>query len=153
MILLVMIVIFGCSNNNDNKNPNNNNNEILDLSLTELVDKLYEKISEEELPMALESFELTSEDIEYFIGTDKIDFTEAIASESQIGSIAHSVVLVRVSGDTNIEDAKTLIKDNVDPRKWICVEAEEVIVDNIGDVIILIMSEKDLANKIHANLK
>lgn len=40
---------------------------------------------------------------------------------------------------------------NVDPRKWVCVEAEEVITDHIGDLVILIMSSKDLAPKLHEN--
>ena len=43
----------------------------------------------------------------------------------------------------DIEQIKTAIKENVDPQKWICVgvDPEKIIVDNIGDIIILIMSD------------
>ena len=48
----------------------------------------------------------------------------------------------------DIEDAKTKIKDSVDPRKWICVEAETVKVVNRGDVILLIMASFDNAKNV-----
>ena len=52
------------------------------------------------------------------------------------------MVLIRVDSNTDIEATKKLIKDNVDPMKWICVgvDPEQVIVDNIGDLIFLVMS-------------
>ena len=58
-----------------------------------------------------------------------------------IGSIAHSVVLVRVEDNANVEDVKNKIKENVNPRKWICVgvEKEDVIIKNKGNLIIVII--------------
>lgn len=112
--------------------------------LEELMTKVYDGIKEEELPMMLQNIELTEEDIEYFIGTKDIKWKEAIASESGIGSIAHSVVLIRMDKDVSqkdIDDAKTKIKENANPRKWLCVEAENVSVESNGDLIILIMSD------------
>ena len=46
-----------------------------------------------------------------------------------------------------MEAQKTLIKENVDPIKWLCVQADTVLVENIGDVIILVMAD-DRANMI-----
>ena len=112
--------------------------------LEELMTKVYDGIKEEELPMMLQNIELTEEDIEYFIGTKDIKWKEAIASESGIGSIAHSVVLIRMDENVSqkdIDDAKTKIKENANPRKWLCVEAENVSVESNGDLIILIMSD------------
>ena len=40
-------------------------------------------------------------------------YEEILASEPMMGSIAHSVVLVRIKDGANIEDAKTKIKENV----------------------------------------
>ena len=93
--------------------------------LEDIMTKVYEGIKEEELPMMLQNIELTEEDIEYYIGTNDIKWKEAIASESGIGSIAHSVVLIRMSEDVtenDIEDAKNKIKENANPRKWLCVD-------------------------------
>ncbi len=120
-------------------------------SLEDIISKLYQGISEDELPMALGNVELTDENIESFIGTTEVKYTEAIANESMVGSIAHSVVLLRVEDGSNVEEAVQKIKENVNPRKWICVEASNVIVKNRGDLVILIMSNETLAPKLETN--
>ena len=133
--------------------------------LSDIMEKVYEKmyadVPEEERPMlgtvnVLEKTEgVTDEDIkaqvEYAIGTSEIDYKEIYESKPMIGSIAYSVVLVRMEENADIEAAKTAIKENVDPRKWICAEVpkENVIVKSKGDLIILIMVENEtLRNKI-----
>ena len=45
-----------------------------------------------------------------------------------------------------IEAAKKAIKDNVNPRKWICVEASNVIVKSKGDLVILIMADTEMTS-------
>lgn len=117
-------------------------------SLESIMEKVYVDIPEDERPMALSNIELTSETIENFIGTSDIAFTEALASESAVGSIAHSVVLLRVDSKTNVDEAKKKIEENVNPRKWICVEAEETKVLSKGNLIILIMSSSENASKL-----
>jgi len=123
--------------------------------LEDLMTKVYDGISEEDLPMALENRALTEENIEYYIGTKDIKWKEAVASESMTGSIAHSVVLIRMADDAtdkDIENAKKEIKEKVNPRKWICVEAEKVYVENKGNLIILIMSD-DRADTLKTNFE
>lgn len=123
--------------------------------LEDLMTKVYDSISEDKVPMMLQNTELTEETIEYYIGTKDIKWKEAIASESPIGSVAHSVVLIRMKEDAtskDIEDAKTKIKEKADPRKWICVEAENVFVESKGDLIILIMSD-DKAETLKTNFE
>lgn len=120
-------------------------------SLEELMTKVYENIPEEERPMMLTNIEITRETSGGYLGTSDIDFVEALASEPAIGSIAHSVVLLRVKADADIEEIKKQIEDNVNPRKWICVEAEKVVVKSKGDLIILIMSSNDTVETIEAS--
>ena len=114
-------------------------------TLEEIMAKVYEKVPEDQRPMMLTNIDVTSENIEYYLGTSDIEYEEALASESGVGSIAHSVVLVRTKDNANIEDIKTKIKENIDPRKWICVWVEEkdVIVESKGDLIILILVEDE----------
>jgi hypothetical protein len=85
--------------------------------------------------------EEAKDNIPYYIGTKDIKYKEIYASEPMMSSIAYSVVLVRMEDGADIEKAKTEIKENVDPRKWMCVEVpeEDVIVKSKGDLIILIM--------------
>jgi len=112
-------------------------------SLDELMTKVYAELPQEETPMMLQNVEVNAENMEYYLGVSDIDIKEALASESATGSIAHSVVLVRVNDGKDVNDVMTKIKENVNPRKWICVGVEEsdVVVKNKGDLIILIMSE------------
>ena len=80
--------------------------------------------------------------IVYYIGAKGIPFTEGIASEAVIGAIPHSVVLLRMADNADIKSAMQTIKSNVNSMKWICVgiPKEEIIVDNIGSIVILIIS-------------
>jgi hypothetical protein len=84
-----------------------------------------------------------NKNIEYFIGAKDIPFTSGFVSEP-VFSGAYSVVLLRMEEDADIAAAKTKIKAGVDPNKWICamVDPSDVIVTNIGDVVILIMANQ-----------
>ena len=111
-------------------------------TLEEIMTKLYSDIKEDERPM-LANTEVNEENIETFLGTTDIEYKEALASEPMIGSIAHSVVLVRTKDNADIEKIKTEIKTKVNPRKWICVGVEEkdVIVKSKGNLVVLILVE------------
>ena len=122
--------------------------------LEDIMVKLYSDISEEELPMMLQNTELTEENIENYIGTKDIKWSEAIVSESMVGSIAHSVVLIRMNEDASekdIEEAKEIIKENANPNKWICVTADKVEVISNGDLILLVMSDEEKVTTISEN--
>jgi hypothetical protein len=120
-------------------------------TLEEIMAKVYAGISEENLPMMLGNIEVNSENVEGFLGTVNVEYKEALASESMVGSIAHSVVLVRVDDASKTATIVQTIKDSVNPRKWICVEASNVVVKEKGNLVILIMSNEELAPKLEAN--
>ena len=63
-----------------------------------------------------------------------------------MSSIAYQCVVLRVREDQDVEQAKQLLEQNADPRKWVCVEAESVTVENVGDVILFIMADQDVAD-------
>lgn len=131
MIVAALFITVGCGKEKE-KN--------VEGTLEEIMTKVYADLPEEQRPMMLTNVEVTDENVEYYLGTSDIDYKEALASESAVGSIPHSVVLVRVNEGADVEAIKNKIKDSVDPRKWICVEAENVIVKSKGDLIILIMA-------------
>lgn len=119
-------------------------------TLEEIMTKIYAGIPEEELPM-LGNVEIKKADVQYFLGTADIEYSEILANEPIMNSIPHSVVLVRLTDAKTAEDAVQKIKTNADPRKWICVEASNVVVKSKGDLVILIMSSEELAPKLEAN--
>lgn len=117
-------------------------------TLEEIMTKVYADVPEDERPMMLTNTEVTEENVENYLGTKDIEYEEALASESAVGSIAHSVVLVRMKEGADVEEAKKKIEENANPRKWICVEADDVVVKNKGNLIILIMSSSNYIEKI-----
>ncbi|MGM9585535.1 MAG: hypothetical protein ACI3V1_08315 [Faecousia sp.] len=70
---------------------------------------------------------------------DASQLTEAAAYEPMIGSIAFSMVMARTAPGADAKAVAESMKSGVDPRKWICVEADDVKVAGIGDVVMLIM--------------
>ena len=126
LVLSLFLLLTGCKSKN------------IDLSLNEIMDKVYEGYNDE---LILERTEINNENIERFLGTKDIEYTEALASEPIIGSIAHSAVLIRVKDESKINEVKELIKKSVNPRKWVCVwvEDDEVKILNKGNLILLVM--------------
>ena len=120
-------------------------------TLEEIMTKLYAGINQDNLPMMLSNMEISKESLENFVGTSEIDMKEAMVSESGVGSIAHSVVLIRLNDASKANDAVTKIKEHANPRKWICVEASNVVVKSKGDLVVLIMSNEELAPKLETN--
>lgn len=147
LALILVISLTACQSNDAGKNPVENNN--LEGSLESILDKIYKRAEVSDsmkdfIKEGLQVTEITAENTGYFLGKENIEFEEAIASEPMISSSAYSLCLVRVKEGADIEKIKTDIKENADPRKWICVgvDPNNVIVDNIGDVVILIMSDE-----------
>ena len=86
----------------------------------------------------------TSEDgawaIKSYTGLDDASqLTEAAAYEPMMGSLAFSMVMVRTAEGADTRAVAESMKSGVDPRKWICVEADDLKVAGIGDVVMLIM--------------
>lgn len=133
---ILCLTMVGCGNKN------------IEGNLSDLMTKIYKDIPEDEFPMAVESTEITDQNIENFLGSKEIEFKEALASESMITSTAYSVVLVRTKEGSDVEKIKKQIKESVNPRKWICVEAEYVEIENKGDLIIVILADNNLGPKI-----
>ena len=79
-----------------------------------------------------------------YTGLDSAEkITEAAAFEPMMGSMAFSMVLVRVAEDTDSKTVAESMKSGIDTRKWICVEADDLKVAGFGDVVMLIMVNSD----------
>ena len=131
---VLLVGLVACSGKTDESTAH------VEGTLSEIFAKIYENAEVD----ALGTLEVPVDDANKasMLGSNDVTFVEGLASEAMIMTIPHSMVLIRVDNDTDIEATKKLIKDNVDPRKWICVgvEPDEVIVDNIGDLVFLVMS-------------
>ena len=74
---------------------------------------------------------------------DAAKITEAAAYEPMMGSMAFSLVLVRVADAADSKAVAEAMKSGIDTRKWICVEADDLKVAGFGDVVMLIMVNSD----------
>ena len=91
-----------------------------------------------------ETFELTDDMEISILGTDEIDYAEAVVSMPMMSSIAYQCVLLRVAED-DVDTVKQQIKENADLNKWICVSAETMLIESRGNVIFFVMGENDTA--------
>ena len=127
--------------------------ERLDGSLSDIMSGIYEKADlSDDFRQGLanfETFELTDDMKTSVLGTEEIEYSEAVVSMPLMSSIAYQCVLLRVDGDS-VDTVKQQLKDNADPDKWVCVSAETVLIESRGDVIFYVMADNDVAYALNA---
>lgn len=144
MVAVLTLSVVGCSSTAAGENENEvvEKEPFVEGTLEEIMEKVYGGV-EVQLPNTMQTL-IDGDNMSYFLGSDEIALVEGLASEPMMSSQAHSVVLLRAEEGADIDAMMTVIKTSVDPRKWICVgvEEDEVIVDHIGDLVILIMDHE-----------
>jgi hypothetical protein len=169
MAILFVLTFAACGNETGEKTPPSDNpapsatpaptpeptptptpeptpNPELSLSLEEIIKKMHEAMPSEITDHLV--FQEISDDMKnYFLGTEEIEFTEALAAEPMIGVMPHSIVVFRVEEGTDVDAVVKLVKENADPRKWICVgvEPDQLLVESIGHTIALVIDENSEA--------
>ena len=79
-----------------------------------------------------------------YTGLDSAEkISEAAAFEPMMGSLAFSMVMVRLADGADAKSVAESMKSGIDTRKWICVEANDLKVAGFGDVVMLIMVNSD----------
>ncbi len=125
-----------------------------DSSLLRILAYVYSGVSEYLTPSSLNATQITKDNMAYYLGVDNLDIVDGYACEPLMMAQAHSVCLVQLADGEDVEAAKKAIAENVNPRKWICVgvEPENVLVGNIGNLVLLVM-DNDHAAGIMANFE
>ena len=85
----------------------------------------------------------TERGLDWYLGTEDVQFEAGLASEAMIMSQAHSIVLLRMPQGADMEAAKAKIAESVDPFKWVCVgvDPDKVRVESNGDLICVVLDE------------
>lgn len=143
-LVLALAVFAGCGKEQQTAN--------LEGSCEEILTKVYENAKlDDETREAMEYYQTTPIDettAEYLLGTADVKYAEAVVSAPMMNAVAYQCVILRVAEGEDVEAAKKLLKDNANPRKWVCVEAESVVVENVGDVILYIMADQTTADAV-----
>ncbi len=159
MALVLAVAMIACTNNQDAADDGQNNENIggeqnsdanqndaaQNVDLKEFLNKVIDGITPEEL--ALDTVEINAELFPSFFFVDApADEFEAYVSMPFIGSIAHQVAIVRVSEGTDVATLASEMETNLDPRKWVCAEAEKTAVLTKGNIILVVMSTADVVD-------
>lgn len=72
------------------------------------------------------------------------ELEDAAFFEPMMGSIAYSMVAVRVKGEIGTQSVAEAMKAGIDPRKWVCVEANDILCAGYGDTVLFIMLDDQL---------
>ena len=144
LVLSLLLCCAACGEANNNAAGGN-----IEGSLTDLIAKVTKDATDPE--MALIEVEVTEDMFSWYLFIDPIDGAEAMVSEPMIGSIPHSVVLLRVPDSVDAEAVRGEIEEKLDPRKWVCVEAEKTAVLRRGNLILMVMSDTETTDKIISN--
>lgn len=152
-VLITALLLVSCGSSGNNAADGETEPKLVG-SLSEIMDSVYENADlSQDFRDSMDGFdsgEILADSAEYMIGTSDVEYTESFYSTPMMNVIPYQCILLRVPEGTDLEAAKTTIKDNADPRKWICVEAESVVVENVGDVILFVMADTETANAIRS---
>ena len=89
-----------------------------------------------------------------FTGLTSNENSDAVVvSEPMIGSQAYSFVLVKVKDGTDADSIVKQMSENIDTRKWICVEAEKLYATSVDNLAVLVMSSDEWATPVYNKLK
>ena len=113
-------------------------------SLPDIIEKIYTKKDMGEMALATITQEMMDftdpEVLKMYTGTDDTSAIKEIAvSEAMVGAIPYSLVLARVNDESKATEVAQTMFDNIDTRKWLCVEADDLKVAVCGDAVMLIM--------------
>lgn len=175
LVAVLSLALVGCNNNNndvddevnnpsvennqnqENTNPDDENTGIEDEvpvadpnsasgKMTTLMTKAGIQV------MAPMQDVIPSEMSETYIGLTSGDFeayvTDSVFYESMISPANQSFCIIKVNDKSKVEDLKQEIFENCNPRKWICMTAERVVVLDSGEYIMLAMASSDSCNSL-----
>lgn len=123
--------------------------------ITTFIDKLYEGNSDLFGSLMTQAVDPADNDaVASFTGLENAnDVQFCVVSEPMMSSQAYSLVLVKVKEGVDTNALAKKMNENVNLRKWICVEAEKVYTTSSGDIICLVMSSEEMAKPVYEKFK
>ena len=147
--LAVMFLLTGCfgkkSITNDFKQDDVNS----------FINDIYAKVDTELPRLQTSDIDLDQEGVlNSFTGLSSnkgIEFAKY--SEPGMGSQAYSLVVIQTNADADKKAMIDEIYNNIDMRKWICVQADKLFVAQYDTLIIMFMAQEDWADDVIKGIK
>lgn len=146
-LLMLVSVLAGCGGNKTESDTAQETT--FDGDLNEYLAQVIDGAVDPE--MALENIEVPEDLFSWVFFIDPVENAEAVASMPMIGSIPYTVGLIRLSDTESLENVREQIETNMDPRKWVCVEAEKTAVLRRGNLVLMAMGDTATVDKVTAN--
>lgn len=159
IVICVVLVLVLLTKNKEENVTNNNSAESMQVSsaddLVAMVDKIYEGMQGQLPSLATDIIEVSDVDmVNTLTGLETGEELEyLVVSQPLMSSQAYTLVLAKVKAGVDANDVANKMCEQVDTRRWICVEAEKVNATSMGDVVCMIMANKDTADKVYSNFK
>ena len=105
-----------------------------------------------EFPTMTMAVDITDVDsIGYYTGlTSAEGILEVVFNEPMMSSQAYSIVLVKLDDGVDANAIADAMKTGVNPAKWVCVEADDVMTAVDGNYVLLVMLSSDFAEALTA---
>lgn len=146
------VLMAGCGKNE----ASGGDGKTIEGDLQDVMAGIYEGVDlDAETKQAMQEYvcdTLTADNEQALLGVDGVPYTEGVYSVPKMSSIAYQCVLLRVNPE-DVDKVKEMLKENADVNKWVCVSAETVLVENVGDVVLFIMSSQDAAYAVSASFQ
>lgn len=146
LAIVMMLTLTACQGNNGGAEAKS-----LEGTTTELIEKVYET-TKPEFAFSTDELDLTDNDtVTYMTGLEKADkLSQVSVSEPLTGSQAYSFVMVRVKDAKDAKEVAEAMKAGINPRKWVCVEADDIAVAGYNDVVMFVMLSSEYKDEITA---
>ncbi len=139
-LMILLPLLAGCSGGKTE-------NAGFDGSMEELAEKIYENHAPIALNTMTAAVDITDGNmLKYQTGLSSGDkLSEAVVSEAMMGQ-PYSLVLARVKDAADAAAVAQEMYDNIDQRKWICVEADTKTAAYCEDIVMLFMVGSDFSD-------
>ena len=153
VIIAVAGIAFAIYNNSK---PKSNIQITSTQDMENLINTVYEG-QENVLPGSLmtQTIDISNADIlKSFTGLSSSENIDGVvASEPMMSSQAYSFVLVKVKDGADANAIAKEMSENIDTRKWICVEAEKLYATSVDNLAVLVMSSDEWATPVYNKVK
>lgn len=161
MLVALCIFVVACGTSCGKKSDSDGTKSLQNMTPEEILYEIYkiggysERLSElinsdysegDDFTNHLVTTEINEDNCMCFFGTDEIPFESAVGSEPAINpTLLHTVCVIKLKSESFGENAVKLLRENVDPMKWVCtgLSSHDIYIGKHGDIVVLVMNRDD----------
>lgn len=144
LCLTLAVAMVACGNKEDKKTSAKN----LEGTMEEVIASVQEAHGAVELPLMAMTLDLTDVDgLTYNTSLTSADKVKEIAVSEPMMGQPYSLVMVRANSADDAAAVAQEMYDNIDTRKWVCMEADTKVAAYYGDVAMFFMVSSDFAEQ------